>query len=658
MGIFLKLNFKNKVLFSTLLIVVLLGMAVAIVVRWVLLPSLTSELQARGTAIAHSIAGLSRGYILTRDKPMLSSLIFDEKQLEQRKRFVSYIFILDKDQKILAHTFIGEFPPWIVGANKVLRDQTGSIKSVKIPEGHIYDIAVPVKEGIYQIGTIRLGLSKAHIDQLIGRLAVVLLGAISIVIVIGFLISQWLSKYITRPLTQLTALAHDISKGMLDVCPPLGHKFKCWEILECDKTDCPAHGKVDVPCWYVEDTLCTGAQMGKFPEKLEECGKCKVYNIHRGDEIEQLGNAFCQMTRNLTISRDELRRIYDFQRNLIEDSIDGIVATDETSNIVIFNEGAEKVFGYASEEVVGKMDVAHLYQPGQAEKMKEDLDDDGYGGSGKLANYEATIVNKAGNQVPVWISASIIYEDGKALATVVFFRDLTPRKELEKKVLESERLATIGQGVAYISHEIKNPLMIIGGFAHQVLRNIDQEGKNKKKLEIIIDEINRLEAFLSDVTGFTKPSKPKTSMASISGVLEEISTLVKEQLEAHHVVFDKSIDAHIPETLFDREQIKQVFINIVKNAIEAMPEGGRLLIETRLKDDTIEIRTSDTGKGVAPEELRNVFDPFFTTKSKGTGLGLAISRKIIEDHEGEMRIESTLGEGTICTIILPIQGAR
>ncbi|NVM21731.1 MAG: PAS domain S-box protein [Desulfobacterales bacterium] len=647
-------SFKNKVLFSTLLIVLLLGIAVAIVVRWVLLPSLTSELKARGVGIAQSIAGLSRGYILTEDRPMLVSLIFDEKQLEERRLFVSYILVLDRNQKVLAHTFVGEFPSSIVGANKVLPDQIRSIKPVKIPEGHVYDIAVPVKEGIYQIGTIRVGLDKAFIDRLISKLAVILLGAISVIIVIGFLVSQWLSKYITRPLTQVTQSAYEISRGNLDVSFDFGKKDKCWEILKCDKTDCPAYGKTDVPCWYIEETLCTGAPMGDFPQKLDQCGNCKVYTMHRGDEIAQLADAFSHMTKDLKVCGAELKRIYDFQTNLIESSIDGIVATDNTGNIVLFNEGAEKVFGYKSEDVIGKMDVADLYPPGQAENVKKDLRADAYGGAGKLANYETSILNKAGNEVPVWLSASVIYEDGKVLGTVVFLRDITERKRLEKQVLQSERLATIGQAAAYISHEIKNPLMLIGGFARQVLRDTSQERKNKKKLEIITNEVKRLEEFLSGITEFTKISKPKKTVASINTVVLEVSALFEQELEAHQVAFDKSMDPRIPETLFDPEQIKQVLINIVKNAVEAMPEGGKLYIETHLKTDTIEMCIRDTGKGIAPKDLESIFRPFVTTKSRGTGLGLAISREIIQVHEGDVCIESKLGTGTVCIVTLPV----
>jgi PAS domain S-box-containing protein len=552
---------------------------------------------------------------------------------------------------------------------KALRSQTLVEGLETYKEGKILHYAMPIPNervcykchgrGEEILGVLTVGIRWNPVEKRVASLRnrQLLLGIVSTVVV-GFFLIRWVSKSVTRPIVQLTRLTDEISRGNLDVSLDFGKKVKCWEVMKCDKTDCPAHGKPDAFCWYVEGTLCSGAPMGKFPEKLEECRKCRVYEMHGGDEIVQLADGFSHMTRDLKASRDELRRIYDFQRNLIEGSIDAVVATDKKGNIVTFNKGAEKVFGYTSEEVIGKMDVADLYLPGQAGRVREDLYGEGYGGFGKLANYETTILDRAGNEVPVWLSASFIYQDGKILGTVIFFRDLTERKRLEKRVLESERLATIGRGAAYISHEIKNPLMVIGGFARQVLRKPGQNGRSKEKLQIIINEIKRLEEFLSDVTGLTRVPRPRKSTASVNRVVEEVSILLEQEFDAHHIAFDKLLDRSIPETLFDPKQIEQVFINIVKNAVEAMPEGGKLFIETHLKDDCIEIRISDTGKGIAPEDIKDIFDPFITTKPKGTGLGLAISRKIIEDHDGEMYVESKLEEGTVCTLILPVRGAR
>jgi PAS domain S-box-containing protein len=505
------------------------------------------------------------------------------------------------------------------------------------------------------LGVLTVGIDWKPIEDRVAsiRNREILVGIVFMAVV-GFFLVRLISKSVTRPITQLTRLTGEMSRGNLDVSFDFSKKVKCWEIMKCDKADCPAYGKVDVLCWYVGGTLCTGSTTGEFPEKLDGCYNCRVYKIRGGDEIVQLADGFSQMTKSLKGSREELRRTYDFQRNLIEGSIDGIVALDSRGNIVIFNEGAERIFQYSSQEVIGKMDVADLYPPGQADKIRADLYSDEYGGAGKLVDYETTILNRAGGEVSVWVSASLIYEDGKVLGSVVFFRDLTERKTLEKKVLLSERLATIGRGVAYISHEIKNPLTVIGGFAQQVLRKIDGDGKNKEKLQIIINETRRLEEFLLDVVGFTKLSRPEKSMASINKLIEEVCCLLDYELKSHDIIVTKSTDESIPEFLFDPKQIKQVLINIMRNALEAMEDGGSLSIETHMKSNAVEIRIRDTGKGIAAEKLKDIFDPFFTTKVRGTGIGLAISREIIESHTGTIDIQSTAGKGTVSIITLPI----
>jgi PAS domain S-box-containing protein len=507
------------------------------------------------------------------------------------------------------------------------------------------------------LGLLSVGIPWGPVETRIASLRnrQILLGIVSISIVAFFLI-KWVSRSVTRPILQLTRLANQVSRGNLDATVDFGKAVKCWEILNCEKTGCPAYGKVQACCWYIDGTLFKGGPRGKFPEKIEQCRRCEVYKMHGSDEVVQLADAFSHMIGNLKAYSEKLRRTYDFQKNLIKGSIDGIIATDNAGNILIFNEGAEKILGYSSEEVIRKMDVVDLYPVGRAKKIEEALYGHGHGGPGKLADYETTVLNKEGKDIPVWLSASIIYEDEKAVGAVGFFRDLSERKKLERKVLESERLATIGQGVSYISHEIKNPLMLIGGFAQQVLRKISQNGKNKEKLEIIIKEVARLEEFLSEVTDITKPSQPKKIMTSINSVVEDVSAFLHEELKVRHVVFQTSLDPQIPEISVDPKQMRQVLINVMKNAMEAMPEGGELSITTQLQDDRVKLRIIDTGQGITPEDLKSVFDPFVTTKAKGTGLGLPICRKIIEDHDGLISLESTSGHGTVCNITLPIQG--
>lgn len=550
-------------------------------------------------------------------------------------------------------------------SRRALQSQTAVKALEEYQGGRIlhYAIAVPNKRACFKchgrtedvLGVLTVGLPWHPVEERVSSLRnrQIFVGIVS-VFVVGFFLVRFVSRSVTRPVLELTRLANRVSRGDLDAGVNFGEPVRCWELLQCDKTNCPAYGKMETRCWYIDGTLCKGGSTGRFPEKIEECHRCKVYKRHGADEVVQLADALSQMTANLKANAEELKKSYDFQKNLIEGSIDGIVATDKGGNIVLFNKGAEAVFGYDYEEVVGKMTMSDLYPPGQAKKVQTALYEDIYGGRGKLADYETTILNKQGEEIPVWVSAGIISANGEPIGTVSFLRDLTERKKLERKVLESERLATMGRGIAYISHEIKNPLTVIGGFAHQILKKGDQESKTREKLEIIVKEVKRLEEFLSEVTDITKPCSPQKTMTRVNSVVEEVYSLFRQELEVRRIVFRKSLDERIPEVLLDPKQLKQALINVMKNAIEAMPEGGGLSVSTRMQKNSITISVADTGTGISQQDLKAVFEPFVTTKKEGTGLGLAICRKIIEDHDGQIRIESKAGEGTVCNIVLPI----
>ena len=228
-------------------------------------------------------------------------------------------------------------------------------------------------------------------------------------------------------------------------------------------------------------------------------------------------------------------------------------------------------------------------------------------------------------------------------------------KDVYENNLQSERLASVGRGVAHISHEIKNPLVVIGGFARQVFRVLDPESPSQKKLGIVIKEIERLEELLVEISDLTRISTPQKSLGNINDIVEEVYILMEPELKMHHIEVHKRQQTDVPLFDFDAKQIKQVLINVVKNSIEAMPHGGQLVLETKLVNHRLGIRIGDTGKGIDHDKLSAVFDSFVTTKPKGTGLGLTISLKIIRDHGGTIKIESEPGKGTTCIIMLPVE---
>ena len=209
-------SLKNKIFFSTTAVILLVSVLIALFTRWVLISTLTSELRQRGLGIGYSIAESSRTYILTENIPQLTSLVFDAR-LGARRELVGYVYISGKHDQILAHTFTGDFPEGITRANLLDPEKDNSCKLLNLAGDAVYDVAVSVNEGIYRIGSVHVGLYKKHIDQLINKLRTTFLGFVSAVTLLFFIISHHLSKYITWPITRLTEISDEISRGNFDI---------------------------------------------------------------------------------------------------------------------------------------------------------------------------------------------------------------------------------------------------------------------------------------------------------------------------------------------------------------------------------------------------------------------------------------------------------
>jgi len=208
--------------------------------------------------------------------------------------------------------------------------------------------------------------------------------------------------------------------------------------------------------------------------------------------------------------------------------------------------------------------------------------------------------------------------------------------------------------VAEITHEIKNPLMLIGGFAQQLSRVIDDE-KNLKKVNIITEEIKRLEKLLADLREFYLTKAITSEAVNIKELLKEIYSLVKDDCKKKNIRTVLKVDEKALLVAGDKGGLEQVFLNLVKNSIEAMGSGGTISIQTRLTGDQMEITVADEGCGIPQEDKEKIFSPLFTTKSDGTGLGLSISKRIIDEHAGSfLHMKSEEGKGTTFKITLPI----
>ncbi|MFZ5450855.1 MAG: GAF domain-containing protein [Thermodesulfobacteriota bacterium] len=350
----------------------------------------------------------------------------------------------------------------------------------------------------------------------------------------------------------------------------------------------------------------------------------------------------------------EVERGIYFQKLLIHTCMDGIIANDMEGTIRTFNETAAQILGYEPQEVLGTMNIRDIYAPGQLEDVQRKIHDHGYGGVGILENYETWMRHKDGSLVPIWISARVLYENDREIGMIGHCKDLRERKRMEEELLRSERLAVLGKMAAHIGHEIKNPLMLIGGFARQVLKDVSEgASKNRDKLQIIVDEVKRLEDFLVEVGSYAKFSEPQKTLGDLNALIREISSRLEPSLQERNIELLLELDPDLPEILFDPGHIRQVILNIAKNGVEAMDAGGTLTLATAREGDRVFAQIRDTGTGIPPEAMAKIFQPFFSSKPKGSGLGLAISQKIIEAHQGEITIDTEPEKGTRVRVFLP-----
>ncbi|MEK7727684.1 MAG: ATP-binding protein [candidate division KSB1 bacterium] len=225
-----------------------------------------------------------------------------------------------------------------------------------------------------------------------------------------------------------------------------------------------------------------------------------------------------------------------------------------------------------------------------------------------------------------------------------------------KRLLHSERLATIGNMAAHVAHEIRNPLVTIGGFTRSLQRQLHNPEAVRNTLNIISDEVVRLEKILADVLEFTRLPASIRQDLDLNQIATEVCTLLHHEAQNQHVRMHKNFDANVMPLRLDAVQIKQLLMNLMQNAIQAMPEGGELEVRTeRLDEQRVRLSVRDTGGGIEPEVLEKIFTPFFTTKAHGTGLGLAICRQIVNEHGGEIAVNSAPKQGATFLVDLPTQ---
>jgi two-component system NtrC family sensor kinase len=421
----------------------------------------------------------------------------------------------------------------------------------------------------------------------------------------------------------------------------------------------------------------------KFQQMIERDGRVIDYEVDfkRKDgstipilltahvHYDQEGNVVGYEGLNVDLSQrklmqKELIEAYDFINKIVQSSPNPIMATDLQGNIMIWNRAAEETLGYKAIEVIGKMNIDKIYPEGMAKKAMQMMRSPEYGGTGKLHSFPMVYVRRDGQVVEGTLSASVIYDTkGKEIASVGSFVDLRERLEMERalrrtqeQLLQSEKLAAMGRLTSQIAHELNNPLYGIMNTLELLKTEIPVQNKRRKILEMALSEIMRLSDLLRKMLSFSKPDQQERCPVDINSVIDEILLLHEKQLQENTIRISTSYTKNMGKINASKDQLRQVFLNLIGNARDAMPDGGTLLVSTLNRNDTVVIEICDTGMGIKPEHIDKVFDSFFTTKDsvKGVGLGLAVCYGFIKDHGGDIQVKSEVGSGTTFTITLPI----
>ena len=342
---------------------------------------------------------------------------------------------------------------------------------------------------------------------------------------------------------------------------------------------------------------------------------------------------------------------------------DGVITVDREGKISYFNEAAEVLTELSSSQALQKT----LVQLFKRESWLTELVKKSQPPRQESTRGEGDLVTRWGRKVPVGLMVSPLQDrHGNFLGSILVLRDLKHRRELEEDLKRADRLAMVGTLAAGLAHEIRNPLGGIKGAAQLLKRSLDRDSSLLEYANIMIREVDRVDKLIEQLLDLSRPAKLELAALNIHEVLEEVLLLQAQASEERKMKVKKQFDPSLPPIRGDRAQLTQVFLNLVKNASQAMSGSGMLTVTTRVETDFhirdqgtgrskfIWVDIQDEGVGINDEDLPHIFSPFFSTKHNGTGLGLAVCYRIIKEHGGLIRVESAAGKGTTFKISLVV----
>jgi len=356
----------------------------------------------------------------------------------------------------------------------------------------------------------------------------------------------------------------------------------------------------------------------------------------------------------------ELARLKDFNENIIESISVGVMVVNLHGRITNWNGALEQIYGLKREQVIGRR-IAEVFQSEMLRALR-DLMGRGEWREGEPANiYKFRAHTPDGRELTLNISlAALQSKTAEIEGSLVAIEDVTERVGLEAQLQQSDKLSSIGLLAAGVAHEVNTPLAGISSYSQMLMQQIPDTDPRRQLLEKIHRQTSRASSIVNNLLNFSRVTEARYAPVDLNRVIDDTIQLLEAQLRNTEIEVVRSYADELPLAFGDGPKLQQVLMNLILNARDAMPQGGRLIISTEADEDSAVIEIGDTGLGIAPEHLSKIYDPFFTTKQigKGTGLGLAVSYGIIRDHGGHIDVESKLGEGTRFQITLPLAGAR
>ncbi len=364
-------------------------------------------------------------------------------------------------------------------------------------------------------------------------------------------------------------------------------------------------------------------------------------------------------------SKEAQTRLEDLERfnhTFIESVSSGAVVVDEKGRIIVFNKAAREITGFSSREMVGSSCPEHsggetplrelAYLLGEA--LKE---------SKEISRNEVSIRAKNGQSIPIGFNISLLRgSTGRLAGAAAIFTDLRKVRALENRLRLKDRLSDLGRLASVIAHDLRNPLQIIRMFAQLIENNLTEPTQDERTelvqdIQSIVTQVDICEDRIKELLAFAKPmpmqNVSRAADVNINGFLDAFLEDCRQNNLYSHIELTKEFDSHVPHVLARGEQLRRIFTNLVGNAVEAMPDGGKLTVKTKFANKAVAIEVIDNGHGIPAEARKSIFEPFCTFKEGGTGLGLAIVQKLVLELDGAIEVESEEGKGAVFRVKLP-----